>query len=268
MSWFSSYLLNRKQRVCVNNVTSDDEFIINGVPQGSILGTLMFLLFISDLLLYTKPVSTDMYADDTTMYEIGITQAEIERNLQLALNNLSKWCKANGMVINTAKTNVDQLMLITTHQRRTILHTNDLFLSFNNDDLNTIDKDKILGVSVDNNLSWTSHIDLLCKKISSNLWLLSQIKEYHNIEQRTQFYKTYIQPHIDYCNLVWGGTSQINLERIFRLQKRACKIILDYHVENIYQSMEDLKILTVFEILFLRKSKFMFKVIDQKHLHT
>ena len=91
-------------------------------------------------------------------------------------------------------------------------------------------------------------------------WLLSRIKEYLNIEQRTHFYKTYIQPHIDYCNLVWGGTSQINLERIFRLQKRACKIILDYNIVNIYQSMEDLKILTVFERLFLRKSKFMFKV--------
>ena len=71
---------------------SGDQFIINGVPQGSILGPLMFLLFINDLPLYTKPVFTDMYADDTTMYEIGISQAEIERNLQLALNNLSKWC--------------------------------------------------------------------------------------------------------------------------------------------------------------------------------
>ena len=238
-------------------VISGDRFIINGVPQGSILGPLMFLLFINDLPLYTKPVNTDMYADDKTMYEIGVSQAEIERNLQLALINLSKWCKANGMVINTAKT---KLMLITTHQRRTVLNTNNLILSLNNEDLNTIDKDKILGVSVDNNLSWTSHIDLLCKKISSNLWLLSRIKEYLNIEQRTQFYKTYIQPHIDYCNLVWGGTSQINLERIFRLQKRACKIILDYNIVNIYQSMEDLKILTVFERLFLRKSKFMFKV--------
>ena len=78
----------------------------------------MFLLIINDLPLYTKPVNTDMYADDTTLYEIGISQAEIERNLQLALNNLSKWCKANDIVINTAKT---KLMLITTNQRRTFL---------------------------------------------------------------------------------------------------------------------------------------------------
>ena len=76
-------------------------------------------------------------------------------------------------VINTAKT---KLMLITAHQRRTILNTNDLILSFNNENLNTVDKDKILGVIIDNNLSWTSHVDLLCKKISSNLWLLSRIR--------------------------------------------------------------------------------------------
>ena len=153
-----------------------------------------------------------MYADDTTLYEIGISQAEIERNLQLALNNLSKWCKANGMIINTTKT---ILMLITTHQRRTVLNTSDLILSLNNEYINTIEKDKILGVSVENNLSWTSHIDLLGEKISSNLWLLSRLKEYLNIEQTIQFYKTYIQPHIDYCNIVWGGTSQNNVERIF-----------------------------------------------------
>ena len=152
-------------------------------------------------------------------------------------------------------------MLITTHQRRTILNTNDLILSFNNENLKTVDKDKILGIIINNNLStWTSHVDLLCKKISSNLWLLSRIKECLIIEQRIQFYKTYIQPHIDYCSLVWHLPNKNNLVRIFRLQKRACKIILDYNIENIDQSIKDMKILTIFERLFLGKAKFMFKV--------
>ena len=65
---------------------------------------------------------------------------------------------------------------------------------------------------------------------------------------------------IDYCNIVWGGTSPSNLDRIFCLQKRACKVILDYNVDNSFDSMQDLKILTVFERLFLRKAKFMVKV--------
>ena len=159
------------------------------------------------------------------------------------------------MVINISKT---KLMLITSHQRRATLEFDNLFLTLNEAELTTISKDKIFGVTVDNNLLWSSHVDQLCRKIASNLWLLSRVK-YLDTAQRTQFYKTYIQPHIDYCNLVWSGTSQNNLERIFRLQKRAVKVILDYNVDNIFQSMEDLKILTVFERLFLRKSKFMFK---------
>ena len=141
MSWFSSYLLNRKQRVNVNNVILDDEVIINGVPQGSILGPLMFLLFINDLPLYTDPINTDIYADDTTMYEIGISRSDIERNLQIALNNLSKWNKSNCMVINTSKT---KLMLITTHQRRATLEFDSLFLTLNEAELTTSVKIKYL----------------------------------------------------------------------------------------------------------------------------
>ena len=101
--------------------------------------------------------------------------------------------------INTSKT---KLMLITTHQRRATLEFDSLFLTLNEAELTTISKDKILGVTVDNNLLWSSHVDQLCKKIASNLWLLSRVNEYLNTAQRTQFYKTYIQPHIDYCNLV------------------------------------------------------------------
>ena len=109
--------------------------IINGVPQGSILGPLMFLLFINDLPLYTEPINTNLYADDTTLFDMGISRLAIESNLQIALNSLSKWCKENGMVINTGKT---KLMLITTHQKRATMNTDILFLNLNNQNLNTI----------------------------------------------------------------------------------------------------------------------------------
>ncbi|MCU7801469.1 MAG: hypothetical protein KZQ70_15395, partial [gamma proteobacterium symbiont of Lucinoma myriamae] len=257
MLWFSSYLSNRKQKVSVNNVISEDDFIIDGVPQGSILGPLLFLMFINDLPLYTDSVNTDLYADDTTLYISGETLATVERKLQKALDSLANWCKCNGMLINTTKTKV---MLITTHQKRASLTRELLSLNLNDDKLNTIANDKILGVVVDNNLTWSIHIDKTCKKIKANLWLLTKIKDYLSTKHRTLFYKAYIQPHIDYCNIIWGGTSQMNLNRIFRLQKRACKIILDYNVEDVLQSMQELKILTVFDRLYLRKAKFMYKV--------
>ncbi|MCG7879038.1 MAG: reverse transcriptase family protein [Candidatus Thiodiazotropha endolucinida] len=257
ISWFSSYLNNRRQKVSLHNAMSKDAIITDGVLQGSILGPLLFLLFINDLPLYTESSNTDMYADDTTLYVCAKSHEDIQSSLQMALDSLAKWCTCNGMIINTTKT---KAMLITTHQKRATLTTENLSLTLNSVDLNMISNDKILGVMIDNNLTWTHHIDKICKKMASNLWLLSRIKTFLSREHRIQFYKTYIQPHIDYCNIIWGGTSQMNLNRVFRLQKRACKIILDYNVENILESMKDLKILTIFDRLYLRKAKFMYKI--------
>ena len=84
INWFSSYLLDRKQKVVINNIESRTENVLFGVPQGSILGPLLFLMFIDDLPLYTNNVSTNLYADDTTLYMIGETQDYIEQNLQIA----------------------------------------------------------------------------------------------------------------------------------------------------------------------------------------
>ena len=213
ISWFSSYLLERKQNVFVNNTLSDAEDIICGVPQGSFLGPLPFLIFINDLPLNIDNVLTNLYADDTTRYCTGRAQTLIEKQLQAALHELSTWCKQNGMLINTAKTKV---MLLTTPQKRIHLNKNMLLLTLNNEELKVVSSDKILGIHIDNNLTWTDHTNAVSKKIASNLWLLSRIKEYLCTDQRVQFYKAYIQPHIDYCNSVWGGTSQRNLDRIYR----------------------------------------------------
>ena len=148
--WFSSYLLNRKQKVVINNIESTTENIVCGVPQGTILGPLLFLMFINDLSLYTDNVFTDLYADDTTIYQISNSQHFIEQDLQMALQKLSVWCKLNGMLLNTEKTKV---MLITTSQKRPYLHNSILNLTFNNDSLKNIDNDKVLGIYIDNNLT-------------------------------------------------------------------------------------------------------------------
>ena len=126
LNWFRSYLSERKQIVSFKNIVLARETVKYGVPQGSILGPLLFLLFINDLPLHTT-VKTDLYADDATLYEINRSKEEIEKKLRLAIKDLANWCKQNGMIINTEKT---KAMLLTTRQRPTRIDDN-LNLSLN-----------------------------------------------------------------------------------------------------------------------------------------
>ena len=226
-----------------------------GVPQGSILGPLLFLLFVNDLPLHTNAM-IDLYADDATVYEISKSKEEIERKLQIAVLEIASWCKKNGMVINVDKT---KAMLITTRQRRRRIDDN-IQIFLNDFQLSNVQKEKVLGVEIDNDLLWGEHVRKIARKMSTNIWLLSKIKGYLSKEHRLTYYKSYIQPHLDYSNIVWGSTSKTNLMQIERLQRRACRIILDYNVVNIYQSMNDLKIMSATERVFFRKAKFMYKV--------
>ena len=86
------------------------------------------------------------------------------------------------------------------------------------------------------------------------------MKYFLSQEHRVQFYKSYIQPHIDFCNIVWANSSESNKMKIFKMQKRACRVILDYNVDDSLEAFRSLKILSVYDRLFLRKAKFMYKV--------
>ena len=132
---------------------------------------LLFLLFINDLSLYMNNVSADLHAHDTTVYDIQNSIEQIENNLQAALSSLHIWCKSNGTSLNSTKT---KIMLVRTNQKSQRLNNKKLDLKFNNDSLNMMTNDKILGFFVENSLTWSEHIKHLTKKISSSIWLLSK----------------------------------------------------------------------------------------------
>ena len=257
--WFKSYLNNRTQQVVINNLNSTSGDVVCGVPQGSILGPILFLLFINDLPLSLQnlPVSVDLYADDTTLYSIALDKCSLETNLQNALNSVHIWCLENGMTINTDKT---KLMLIASRQKRNSLIESDLNITFNDRELKNSNNEKILGVHVDQNLVWNSHFQYVCKKIASNLWLLSQIRIYLNEQHRRLYYNAYIKPHIEYCCVVWGNSSNLNAYKIEKMQRRACKLILGKDYTTLVDARNQLDILSFEESISFNKAKVMFKI--------
>ena len=142
------------------------------------------------------------------------------------------------------------------------MHKPGLSLRYSDIDIKMTPSEKILGVHVDDNLMWNNHFQHVSKKISSYLWLLSKIRSYLSVEHRLMFYNAYVKPHFDHCNTVWSNTSSGNINKISKLQRRACKLILAQDYTDIQEALERLNILSFDQIIFLNKAKLMYKVYN------
>ena len=151
------------------------------------------------------------------------------------------------MVLNTDKT---KEMLITSRQKRLSMHNPVLSLTYSDIDIKMTHADKILGVHVDDNLMWNNHFQHVSKKISTYLWLLSKIRFYLSVEHRLMFYNAYIKPHFVYCNTVWSNTSSGNINKITKLQRRACKLILSQDYTGLQEALKRLNILSFDQAIF------------------
>ena len=120
--------------------------------------------------------------------------------------------------------------------------------------------DKILGIHDDHNLTWHNHFKFLSKKISSYLWLLSKIRTNVSIDHRLLFYNAYIKPHFDYCSMIWSNSSNANINKVTKLQRRACKISLGHEYSDLNGALEKLKMLSFDQSVFLSKAKMMYKI--------
>ena len=165
ISWFRSYLVNRKQSTRLNGVLSDPLLMNSGVPQGSILGPLLFICYINDLPNCLHDGSAYIYADDTAILVKGASVTDINEKLESELINVCKWFDANKMSVNSAKTNTMLLCGSRSKHRGGII---DLTAPGNNNvNLEQVSHTKYLGVEIDEHLSFTHHIDKLCSKIRS-----------------------------------------------------------------------------------------------------
>ena len=173
LEWISSYLLGRFQAVWIDHIFSDFLPLTVGVPQGSNLRPLLFLVFFNDLPYHIKS-SIESYADDTTISAAGTTLVEIEDKLNIDCENISNWMKSNKMKLNVGKTHI----LCMGTQRRLALRTKPLEVFMDGSLLNEdpSGSEKLLGVTIESDLKWSKHIAQLCSKLKKRLSGLRQLR--------------------------------------------------------------------------------------------
>lgn len=173
LDWFKSYLSSRAQTIKSDSGLSDLSHVISGVPQGSILGQTLFLLFINDLPLYLNHCLADLYADDSTFHVSAKNKTEIEMKLQSDGDVTDKWSRRNNLPIHYGKSTC-----MTLGTRQKIDKIGKLNLQIDNAQIEHVSSQKLLGIVIDETLSWNPHIDHLCTVISSKISLLKQLSTY------------------------------------------------------------------------------------------
>ena len=193
-SVFVSEWLNERKREwtdqsLIGGSKSKQLDVVSGVPQGSVLGPLLFLVYINDLPLHVEKSKLDLFADDVTLHSSSADMNVIENHLNCDIEKIDEWCLQNRMKINENKT---KCMLMGTSKKISKLHNKELNIVVNGNQLNNVENEKLLGVHIDNNLAFHKHVDAVCGNITSKVALLNRIKQFLPLHAKKLYFNAYI----------------------------------------------------------------------------
>ena len=229
LQWFTDYLFCRKQHVSCDGIKSDPHFIQCGVPQGSILGPLLFLLHFNDSADILSHCHIVKYADDTVLYFSHKSVEVIERNLNEDLATFTSWLETNELVINLKKGKTEYMLF---GSGKSINKLNDppMNIQYRGTQVNFTTTYKYLGITIKPTLNMSHHFTLIYKKASSRVNLLKQIRYFINADTALNIYRSMIVPLLTYCPLIISHLNQTQRDKIIRLESRAQKIVCKWDV--------------------------------------
>ena len=255
-----SFLSNRKQYVSINGYNSSESNIKCGVPQGSTLGPLLFLLYINDLHFSLKKSVASHFADDTCITYSAKKIKSLETVLNYELKIISDWLNANRLSLN-----VNKSKLIIFKTKRKIIDINNLSIKLNGFKLVPTDNVKYLGLYLDKNLSFDYHINQLSKKLSKSNGILAKLRHYTSRPTLISVYYSIFYSHIIYGCPVWSLSTSNNLNLISTIQKKCLRIInfspMNSHTNILFLNN---KILKLYDIIKLQQMKLVFRYSNIK----
>ena len=258
LEWFRSYLSDRKQYVSVNGSNSNLLSITCGVPQGSVLGPLLFLVYINDLPNASKKLNFYLFADDTNIYCESKDFSNLLKIVNKELRSMKRWLDANKLSLNIDKTNY----IIFHSSSRNV--PSDSTIKIGKKHIKRVKFVKFLGLLLDEHLSWKYHLSELSKKLARTCGIFFKIRNLLPLDVLLCLYNALFLSFLQYGLIVWGQTFASYIDPIFKLQKKAVRAIsFQPRLSPSFPIFKDLKLLKLSEIFELRLLTFVYDSVNK-----